>query len=151
MRQKRRGKLAKYDNRGYITELEPNEVIVFGSNTAGIHGAGAALQAYREFGAKYGCGEGLCGQSWAFPTLDKGLRKVHMHELVASRDRLYAAAEEYSHLTFLLTKVGCGLAGFPEEEMRALFSRQEEHPVGVIMPYKQRPANIILPEDWRSK
>ena len=143
--------MAQYDKHGFIAELEPSEIMIFGSNRAGRHGAGAALQAYRDFGAVYGCGEGLRGKSYAYPTLDEHLRKVHMHDLVASRDLLYKCAGEHPELTFMLTKVGCGLAGYPEEEMRALFSRLEEHRVGVIVPYKQRPANIILPEDWRSQ
>lgn len=121
-----------------ITALASNERFVFGSNLAGRHGAGAARQAMDDFGAEYGVGEGLTGSAYAFPTLDEHFQKVPLRSLVASRDRLYATAAQHPELTFLLTKVGCGLAGFEESTMRALFCA----PVA-------RPANIILPEDWR--
>ena len=133
-----------------ITSLGPNDIFVFGSNRAGRHGAGAARQAFCSFGAVMGVGEGLRGKSYAFPSLDENLNPVHLYDLVASRDLLYETARQHPGLTFLLTKVGCGLAGRDESEMRALFSRPEEHAEGVIVPYKERPENIILPEDWRS-
>ena len=118
-----------------ITKLEPNEFFVFGSNLAGRHGAGAALQAAQEFGAQYGVGEGLTGQCWAFPTLDAHLRRRPLVELEAARDALYAACLHCPSSRFLLTKVGCGIAGYPEPLMRGLFSNP--------------PKNLILPEDWK--
>jgi hypothetical protein len=117
-----------------ITKLNPNEIFVFGSNMAGRHGAGAARQAAEMFGAKYGVGEGLTGQCYAFPTLDRHLQQVSESELRHSRDILYAVCIARPDKRFLLTKVGCGLAGYPEDTMRALFS--------------EAPANLILPEDW---
>ncbi len=133
-----------------ITSLGHNDVFVFGSNRGGIHGAGAARQARLQFGAEMGVGEGLTGQAYAFPTLDEHLQSVPLHDLVASRNLLYKTAREHPELIFLMTKVGCGLAGREESEMRALLSRPEEHADGVIVPYVDRPSNIILPEDWRS-
>ena len=118
-----------------ITELKPNEIFVFGSNLAGRHGAGAARQAREQFGAPMGVGEGLTGRSYAFPTLDENLNRRSMKDLRESRARLYFTCEENPELTFLLTKVGCGLAGYPEADMRALFVNA--------------PANLILPEDWQ--
>ena len=118
-----------------ITSLKPNQLLVFGSNLAGRHGAGAAKQAHDQFGAKYGVGEGITGQSYAFPTLGMGLQKLSMHELRMSVRNLYGTCAAFPDKEFLLTKVGCGLAGYPESEMRALF----------VDP----PANLILPEDWR--
>ncbi len=118
-----------------ITTLEPNQVFVFGSNLAGRHGAGAALQAAKQFGARYGVGEGLTGQCYAFPTLDANLNQLPMPRLIEARDLLYQTAELRPQLEFLLTKVGCGLAGFDEGTMRALFNNP--------------PNNLILPEDWR--
>ncbi len=117
-----------------ITTLKPNEYFVFGSNTRGAHGKGAARQAYIDFGAKWGVGEGLTGQCYAFPTLDGRLRKLTVPELRASVERLYACCAAHPEKRFLLTKVGCGLAGYPEDLMHGLFS---EHP-----------HNLILPKDW---
>ncbi len=119
----------------YITKLEPNEIFVFGSNLAGRHGAGAARQAWREFGAKWGIGEGFTGQCYAFPTLDENLQQLPMERLEQARDRLYQTCRSFTGWRFLLTKVGCGLAGYPEAQMRALFAQPEP--------------NLILPEDWR--
>ncbi len=118
-----------------ITVLQPNEVFVFGSNTRGAHGKGAAKQAYRDFGAKWGIGEGLTGQSYAFPTLDGRLRQLPVQDLVASVKRLYACCAAHPNKRFMLTKVGCGLAGYPEATMRGLF--------------REPPHNLVLPEDWK--
>lgn len=119
----------------FITHLEPNSIFVFGSNLAGRHGKGAALQARKQFGAVYGVGEGLTGQCYAFPTLDGKLRRRLLSELEESRDKLYKSCMDNPSLRFLLTKVGTGLAGESEGTMMRLFSNP--------------PANLILPEDWR--
>jgi hypothetical protein len=119
-----------------ITNLRPNEIFVFGSNRAGRHGGGAARLAKQKFGAEEGVGEGLTGQCYAFPTLTADFQKVSRAELEASRDLLFSTARKYPGKAFLLTKVGCGIAGFAEEEIRPLFSGA--------------PANVILPEDWRN-
>lgn len=116
-----------------ITRLRADEVFIFGSNKAGRHGKGAALQALK-FGALRGIGEGMQGQSYAFPTLSSKFRRLSDDELERSRDNLYATCRSHRCKRFLLTKVGCGLAGFPEGKMRALFA---DHPV-----------NLVLPGDW---
>ncbi len=126
--------ISHYHASTMITKLAPNEIFVFGSNLAGRHGKGAALQALQNFGAVYGVGEGLMGRSYAFPTLDYTLKRRSMDELVLSRGALYRCCLKHSDWCFLLTKVGCGLAGYPEELMRLLF---ENHP-----------ANLVLPEGW---
>jgi hypothetical protein len=118
-----------------ITHLEPNEIFVFGSNQRGAHAGGAARLAKEKFGAQEGVGEGLTGQSYAFPTLTANFEKVSRASLEASRDRFLAIARQNPEKTFLLTKVGCGIAGFTEDEIRPLF--------------KNAPANVGLPEDWR--
>lgn len=128
-----------------ITELQPNEIFVFGSNTAGRHGKGAAKLAREKFGAKNGVGEGLTGECYAFPTLDApshgGLyvEKRVRGALIESIRILYETAYNNSHLTFLLTKVGCGLAGYTEPYMISTFNHW-------LLP--ERPANIIFPEGW---
>lgn len=119
-----------------ILELAANEVFVFGSNLGGRHGAGAAKFALNKFGAVYGSGEGLQGRSYAFPTLGYGLEKLKREGLKDSAVRLFVCAREHPELTFLVTKVGCGLAGFSEEEMIPLF--------------RDAPENCVLPDGWRS-
>lgn len=118
-----------------IDSLNPNQIFIFGSNAAGQHAGGAARQAYDQFGAEWGVGEGRTGQCYAFPTLDEKFQKVSSTELKASRLKLYKTAEAHPELTFLLTKVGCGIAGHDEWFMKRLF--------------KNAPANITKPEDWR--
>jgi hypothetical protein len=117
-----------------ITRLKPNEIFVFGSNLRGRHAGGAARLAAQRFGAREGVGEGLTGQSYAFPTLTANFEKVSLKALEASRDRLFATARAHPEKTFLLTKVGCGIAGFSEDEIRPLF--------------RNAPENVVLPEDW---
>ena len=118
----------------FITELKPNEVFVFGSNTAGRHGKGAARRARLMFGAENGVGEGMTGQCYAFPTLDGRLQRLSHGRLVIGRLRLYDTCLRNPGLTFLLTKVGCGLAGFSEDFMKSLFHNP--------------PKNLKLPKDW---
>ena len=117
-----------------ITELKPNEIFVFGSNLNGYHSAGAAQAAYNKFGAEWEIGEGLSGQTYAFPTLERDMHKRGLRALLNSRDRLFATARALPEKTFLLTKVGCGIAGFNEEDIKKLFI--------------DAPDNIVKPEDW---
>ena len=119
-----------------ITELKDNEIFVFGSNLAGQHGGGAASTACNKFGAEWGIGEGLTGQSYAFPTLTKDYQKVTKEDLLQSRHKLYATCRALPEKVFLLTKVGCGIAGFSEEFMRDIFISQVT------------PENLIKPEGW---
>lgn len=118
-----------------ITKLNPNERFVFGSNLAGNHAGGAARQAFEEFGAEWDVGEGLTGQCYAFPTMDRHFKPLSMSQFGKSRTNLYITASNHPELTFLLTKVGCGIAGFDEIKVRRVFVNA--------------PANIIKPEDWR--
>lgn len=118
-----------------IASLLPNQVFIFGSNMAGKHYGGAAKQAADQFGAQYGVGEGLTGQCYAFPTLTADFKKVSNTQLHASRLRLYETANAHPETEFLLTKVGCGIAGFTESKMRRLFVNA--------------PSNVVKPEDWR--
>jgi len=117
-----------------IKSLKPNEVFVFGSNLNGNHCGGAAKQALDMFGAVEGQGEGLMGQSYAFPTLNKKMEKVSVEELKESVKKLYQCATENKNKTFFVTKVGCGIAGFTEEEIKPLFV--------------SNPKNVIMPAGW---
>lgn len=111
-----------------IAELKPNEVFVFGSNLEGHHAGGAARVAYEKFGAKWGKGVGIQGQSYAIPTMG-GLEQLKVY----AKDFI-EYAETHPDKTFYLTKVGCGIAGFSEEEVRPTF--------------KYAPSNVIKPKGW---
>ncbi|WP_036908357.1 hypothetical protein [Xylanibacter ruminicola] len=114
-----------------ITELGENEVFVFGSNLAGAHGGGAALLAYRKFGAIWGQGVGLQGQSYGIPTMHGGVDAIKPYV-----DEFIEFAKTRPDLTFLVTRVGCGIAGFTNEEISPLFAKAHEV------------ENIVLPSGW---
>ena len=98
-----------------IKSLESNEIFVFGSNAGGYHGGGAAAFAMHRFGAIWGQGEGLQGQSYAIPTME-GIESMR-----AAIDRFTQFADQHSELRFLVTRVGCGIAGYSVREVAPLF------------------------------
>lgn len=110
-----------------ITELLPNDVFVFGSNEAGRHGAGAAKLAMR-WGAKYGHGFGMAGQTFAIPSLDKDLRQLRLHEIDGYVIAFADNARLIPHLTYRVTEIGCGLAGFTPEQIAPLFAPCKDIP-----------------------
>ena len=101
----------------WITELKPDEVFVFGSNLYGAHGGGAAWVAYRQFGAVMGQGVGLQGQSYAIPTMQGGVETIKPYV-----DDFIKFAKLHPELFFYVTKIGCGIAGFRNEEIAPLFA-----------------------------
>lgn len=115
----------------YITELKPDEVFVFGSNLRGAHGGGAAWVAYRQFGAVMGQGVGLQGQSYAIPTMQGGVETIEPYV-----DEFIAFAKQHPEQFFFVTRIGCGIAGFRDDEIAPLFTSA----IGV--------ANICLPESF---
>lgn len=100
-----------------ITELKADEIFVFGSNLAGMHGGGAAYIAFKQFGAVMGCGVGLWGQSYAIPTMQGGVETIKPYV-----DDFIAFAREHPELFFYVTRIGCGIAGFRDKEIAPLFS-----------------------------
>ena len=114
-----------------ILELKPNEIFVFGSNLSGSHGGGAARLAYKCFGAIWGQGVGLQGQSYGIPTMHGGVEAFKPYV-----DEFIDFATKHPEMKFLVTKVGCGIAGFTVEEMAPLFAKAIE--VG----------NVILPKEF---
>ena len=104
-----------------ITKLEPNQIFVFGSNLAGRHGAGAALTAMNKFGAEYRTGVGRTGQCYAIPTKDWHLRILRLDSIGKHIDNFLAYAYDHPELEFLVTKIGCGLAGYTIQDISALF------------------------------
>ncbi len=115
----------------FITTLQPNEIFVFGSNLAGHHGGGAARQAYENFGAVWGEGVGLHGQTYAIPTMQGGVETIKPYV-----DDFVRFAREHTELTFYVTRIGCGIAGFSASEIAPLFAEAREM------------ENIILPRDF---
>lgn len=107
---------------------------VFGSNTRGRHGAGAALVAVERFGAVRGVGEGLTGNAYAIPTKDDKLRPRNIEDIRQSVERFCEFARQNSDRRFFVTRVGCGLAAFRDEQIAPMFA-------GV-------PENCSLPESW---
>ena len=101
----------------FITELGPDEVFVFGSNLAGSHGGGAAYVAWRKFGAVMGQGVGLQGRSYAIPTMQGGVETIKPYV-----DEFIAFAQAHPEQFFYVTRIGCGIAGFRDEEIAPLFS-----------------------------
>jgi len=104
-----------------ITELKPNEIFVFGSNTAGIHGAGAAKLAYDKFGAKLGIGFGLEGQTFALPSKNDKIITMSLPEIQNYVRLFIEYAKTKPELTFLVTEIGCGLAGLTPKQVAPLF------------------------------
>lgn len=100
----------------FITELKDNEIFVFGSNLEGMHGGGAARLAYEKFGAIWGQGIGLQGQSYGIPTMHGGVDAIKPYV-----DEFIEFAKSHPELTFLVTRIGCGIAGFRDEEIAPLF------------------------------
>lgn len=100
-----------------ITSLGPDEVFVFGSNLEGMHCGGAALTALRHFGAKMGQGVGMQGQSYAIPTMQGGVETIKPYV-----DDFIALAREWDQTTFYVTRIGCGIAGFTDEQIAPLFA-----------------------------
>ncbi len=92
-------------------------IFVFGSNLAGRHGKGAALHARTCWGAKHGIGEGLTGESYAIPTKDENLHSRSLEEVGASILRFHKFTLANPSYLFLLTPIGCGLAGFNKKEI----------------------------------
>ena len=111
--------MKKY-NRRYtpdrISELKENEIFVFGSNLEGSHDGGAAKLAYNRFGAVWGLGTGIQGRSYAIPTMQGGVETIRPYV-----DAFIQFAKQNTTLTFLVTRIGCGIAGFRDEEIAPLF------------------------------
>jgi hypothetical protein len=114
-----------------ISSLKPNEIFVFGSNLAGVHGGGAARTARLKFGAVKGQGVGLQGQSYAIPTMQGGPETVQPYV-----DEFIAFAKQHPEMTFYVTRIGCGIAGFRDIDIAPIFINAIEV------------KNILLPETF---
>ena len=110
-------------------------IFVFGSNLAGRHGKGAALTARLYHGAIYGQGNGKQGNSYAIPTKDVYLRTLPLETINFYVDIFITYAKEHPELSFFITRIGCGLAGYTDTDIAPMF--------------KNAPSNCELPLLWR--
>ena len=110
-----------------IYSLAPNEVFVFGSNALGMHHGGAARIAYNEFGAEWGNGEGMQGHSYAIPTMEGE------HNTMLAIRRFTHYAKDHPELKFMVTPIGCGIAGYTPEEIAPMLSEAASLP-NVYLP-----------------
>lgn len=115
------------------TQPTNGELFVFGSNLAGIHGAGAARAARQLFGAEWGKGVGYTGRSFAIPTKDKNIESLTLGEVARYIASFNLYVRNHPDTEFFLTRVGCGLAGFRDDE---------------IAPFFEYFPNVNYPEEW---
>lgn len=109
-------------------------IFVFGSNLAGRHGKGAALHARQNYGAIYGNGVGMQGQSYAIPTKGFQLEVLPLDRIETHVQMFIVFAHYNPDLTFGVTAIGCGLAGYKPEQIAPFF--------------RNSPANVILPPEF---
>lgn len=114
-----------------VEQLSNCEIFVFGSNLEGMHMGGAAKIAHEKFGAEWGVGDGPTGKCYAIPTMHGGLEEIRPY---AKKFIEYAKAHPTNR--FLLTRVGCGIAGFKDSDMAQLFEDALDVP------------NITYPRQW---
>ena len=109
---------------------------VFGSNLAGIHGAGAAKAAMEKFGARYGVGIGFTGQSYAIPTKDYKIETLPIEPIKFFIGQFAQVSHAMKETEFFITRVGCGLAGYTDAGIAPLFR-------------ECNPQNCSMPENWK--
>lgn len=114
-----------------IASLQNNEIFVFGSNLDGLHGGGAARVAYQKFGAQWGKGVGMQGKCYAIPTMHGGVEVIKPYV-----EDFIEFALSHKEYTFLVTRIGCGIAGFSANEIAPLFAKAINA------------ENILLPMDF---
>lgn len=109
-------------------------VFVFGSNLAGRHGKGAALDAKRQHGAVQGCGVGRTGNAYAIPTKDAQLKPLSLERIKVFVDDFLSYADAHPADQFFLTRIGCGLAGYTDHDIAPMF--------------RMAPRNVLRPKGW---
>ena len=127
--------MSKEDNT-LITSLPEGHYFVFGSNEAGRHGKGAALCAKKYFGAVYGQGHGEQGRSYAIATKDESLRSLSLDQICENVRVFIQHATNHPHKQFAVSRIGCGLAGYRDEEIAPMFNG---HPQNIY----------FLEESWK--
>ena len=115
------------------------KIFVFGSNLAGRHGAGAAKYAREHYGAEYGVGVGRTGYAYALPTKDRDLNTLPLDQIEMFIKQFLKHAKENPNDEFLLTPIGCGLAGYRRDQIRPLIEMYG------------RPSNVIYTKEWEDE
>ncbi|PVZ20681.1 MULTISPECIES: hypothetical protein [unclassified Pseudomonas] len=122
------------------------DIFVFGSNEQGIHGKGAALCAVKKWGATKGVGVGIQGRAYAIPTKSTPRRTLPLEQVSAYVADFIEYARSHSNNRFLLSKIGCGLAGFSEQEISPLL---RDAPPNVFL-IDEHGEPVFLARDWAS-
>ena len=117
-----------------IINLPSRHIFVFGSNRAGLHGAGAAADAKQYFRAKQGYGEGIHGRSYALPTKGYNVETLSLDDIRWHVEKFLDTAASLPYYTFVVTPVGCGLAGYTAADIGPMFKGA----------YK----NVVLPDEF---
>ena len=128
--------MSKYTYHVDGSQAPKDEIFVFGSNEAGLHGAGAARAALQHYGARYGKGFGPEGRSFAIPTKDEYIKTLPLSEIVPYVKAFILYAKTHPTKKFFMTRIGCGLAGYEDRDIAPLF--------------RGSPTNINFPEDWQT-
>jgi len=111
-----------------------DSIFVFGSNLAGRHGRGAALFAAENYLAERGVGVGRTGYAYAIPTKDAKLVPLGLNLIQGHVEEFIRYARDHPDLHFIVTRVGCGLAGYTDGQIGPMFANA--------------PANCELPHGW---
>lgn len=123
-------------NESLFTQTGTN-IFVFGSNLAGRHGAGAAKFAMKYCNAVYGQGFGFQGKSFAIPTKDEWMKVLPLDAIESFVRQFLHFAEQNPNLTFYVTPIGTGLAGYQHHQIAPMF--------------RDAPKNCILPTQWQMR
>lgn len=110
--------------------MSSDHIFVFGSNLSGIHGAGAAAYAAKNYGAKFGVGRGITGNSYAIPTKNESIRTLPIHKIQNYVEEFLVYATKHPKTKFHLTQIGCGLAGYTARDIAPMF---EFAPINVLL------------------
>lgn len=131
-----------------IAFIYQHQVFVFGSNMNGAHIGGAARIAYDQYGAIWGYAEGRYGHSYAIPTLDKDFNKVTEEQLEDSIDTFLEHVMNHKGTDFLLTKIGCGIAGWEVEDVKRIFWQAAQRTTTTFTHSSSLPTNLKIPKEF---
>lgn len=126
----------QYHDENIIKALDSNTIFVFGSNMGGQHLAGAAKTALEHFGALTGVGRGWSGQSYAIPTMNEHLQQMPLSQIQHYIDDFKIYTKNHPKMTYFITSIGCGIAGYKVEEIAPMFNGISQN---VILPQSFRP------------
>jgi hypothetical protein len=128
--------MSKFKYHADATHPHNDEIFVFGSNLSGWHGAGAAKAARDHYGALVGVGVGFTGRSYAIPTKNYLVETMRLDQIAPFIQQFVHVTNSQQQLDFFITRVGCGLAGYKDDQIAPLFANCN-------------PENCSMPEPWR--